>query len=50
MVKYLASFWSRGSYRQGFVEAETLREAKIKAGRKYGDVIEVFEWLPEPLR
>lgn len=50
MTKYLASFWSRGFYRQGFVEAETLREAKIKAERKYGDVVEVFEWLPEPLR
>ena len=45
------SFWSRGFYRQGFVDANTLKEAKIKAGRKYGaEVTEVFEWLPEPLR
>ncbi len=49
MTKYLASFWSRGNYRQGFVEAISLNEAKIKANRKYGDVVEIFEWLPSNL-
>lgn len=51
MTKYMASFWSRGFYRQGFVEADSLKEARIIAGRKYGaNVVEVFEWLPEPLK
>ena len=51
MVRYMASFWSRGFYRQGFIEAETLKAAKLKAGKKFGaNLIEVFEWLPDPLR
>ena len=47
--KYLVSFWTRGNYRQGFVEADNLKNAKIKAGRKFGaDVTEVS--LYEDLR
>lgn len=42
MNKYLVSFWSRGNYRQGFIEAENLAHAKRKAYKKYGaDVTEV---------
>jgi len=50
MTKYMVSFWTRGNYRQGFVEASSLKEAKIKANRKFKDVTEVFEWLPDFLR